>query len=245
MSSTKRLRMFAGPNGSGKSTIFDDININYDVDLGIYLNADEIEKKLKAENEILLKDFSLTTETKAHFNSFIKNHTLYQKAKEDGFTIDLKFEKDRIVNPNGETHSYEASILTDFIRSQLIERGDKITFETVMSHHSKVEILKRAHTEKYKNYLYFICTENAEINKFRVEERVKNGGHPVAPKKIEERYYRSLKLLREAVKYTHRTFIFDNSGSKSRFILDIYKGQIVTYHSTSVPVWIDEYLFKK
>jgi len=181
--------MFAGPNGSGKSTIFDDINVNYDV---------------------------------------------------DGYAIDLKFEEDKIINPNGKTHSYEASILTDFIRSQLIGRGEKITFETVMSHRSKVEILRRAHTEKYRNYLYFICTENAEINKFRVEERVRNGGHPVAPKKIEERYYRSLKLLREAVKYTYRTFIFDNSGSKSRFILDIYKGQIVTYHSE-----IDEYLFNK
>jgi len=171
--------MFAGPNGSGKSTIFDDINVNYDVDLGIYLNADD----------------------------FIKTHTLYEKASEDGYAIDLKFEEDKIINPNGKTHSYEASILTDFIRSQLIGRGEKITFETVMSHRSKVEILRRAHTEKYRNYLYFICTENAEINKFRVEERVRNGGHPVAPKKIEERYYRSLKLLREAVKYTYRTFI--------------------------------------
>jgi len=245
MSSTKRLRMFAGPNGSGKSTIFDDININYDVDLGIYLNADEIEKQLKSNHEILLSDFNLSSDDYQNFDDFIKNHTLFEKASEDGYTIDLKFEEDRIINPNGETHSYEASILTDFIRSQLIGRGQKITFETVMSHRSKVEILKRSNTEKYKNYLYFICTENAAINKFRVEERVRNGGHPVAPKKIEERYYRSLKLLREAVKYTHRTFIFDNSGSKSRFILDIYKGQIVTYHSKSVPMWIDEYLFQK
>lgn len=243
--STKRLRMFGGPNGSGKSTIFDDINLNFDVDLGIYLNADEIEKKLHANHEILLSDFNLTKTDNLNFEKFITNHSLYKKAVEDGYTIDLKFEEDRIVNPNRKTHSYEASILTDFVRSQLIARGEKITFETVMSHRSKVEILKRAHSEKYKNYLYFICTENAEINKFRVDERVRNGGHPVTPQKIEERYYRSLKLLREAVKYTHRTFIFDNSGSKSRFILDIYKGQIVTYRSRKIPVWVDQYLFNK
>ena len=45
----KRLRMFAGPNGSGKSTVFNEIKEQYDFDLGIYLNADEIEKKTKEE----------------------------------------------------------------------------------------------------------------------------------------------------------------------------------------------------
>ena len=43
-SKTPRLRMFAGPNGSGKSTIKDAIP---DYLLGVYLNADDIEKQIK------------------------------------------------------------------------------------------------------------------------------------------------------------------------------------------------------
>ena len=236
--------MFAGPNGSGKSTIFNDINLNFDVDLGVYLNADEIEKEFKTNQKISLSKFKVSQVEDTLFNDFIKNHTLYKKATTSGYPINLALVSNSIISLKGETHSYEASIITDFIRSQLITMGQKITFETVMSHKSKVEILKRAAAQKYKNYLYFIGTENAEINKFRVAERVRNGGHPVSEQKIEERYYRSLKLLREAIKYTHRAFIFDNSGSKSRFILDIYKGQIVTYHSEGVPMWIDNYLFE-
>jgi len=43
----KRLRMFAGPNGSGKSTVFKEIRKKHDVDIGVYINADDIEKKIK------------------------------------------------------------------------------------------------------------------------------------------------------------------------------------------------------
>ena len=41
-----RLRMFAGPNGSGKSTIKDVLPPQW---LGIYVNADEIEKTIRAD----------------------------------------------------------------------------------------------------------------------------------------------------------------------------------------------------
>jgi predicted ABC-type ATPase len=40
----KKLRIFAGPNGSGKSTIINELQLNYN--LGVFLNADEIQAKL-------------------------------------------------------------------------------------------------------------------------------------------------------------------------------------------------------
>ncbi|MEO6151511.1 MAG: hypothetical protein ABIP28_15175 [Mucilaginibacter sp.] len=46
-----RLRVFAGPNGSGKSTVIKKIRETqvYDnkLDIGIYINADDIAKKIK------------------------------------------------------------------------------------------------------------------------------------------------------------------------------------------------------
>ncbi|AFU69949.1 addiction module toxin protein, zeta toxin-like protein [Psychroflexus torquis ATCC 700755] len=237
----KRLRMFAGPNGSGKTTVFNEIKIEYDLDLGIYLNADEIEKKLKKKNSISISDFNLSAEVGSKFNDFISSHTLFRKAENDGYKIDLTFEDGLILNHNSRTHSYEASILTDFLRQELIKSGQKLSFETVMSHPSKIETLKFSKQKNYKNYLYFISTESVEINKSRVIERVLNGGHPVPPIKIEERYYRSLEMLQDAIKSTYRTFIFDNSESKSRLILDIHKAKTVTYQSDRIPNWVDKY----
>ncbi len=236
--------MFAGPNGSGKSTVFNEIKADYNLDLGIYLNADEIEKKLKRKNLIDIADYNLSPEIGKKFNDFIFFHSLYKKATYDGYKIDLIYKDGIIFNPNSKTHSYEASILTDFFRQELIKSGRKISFETVMSHPSKIETLQFSEENNYKNYLYFISTESVEINKSRVLERVLNGGHPVASNKIEERYYRSLQMLQEAIKYTYRAFIFDNSESKSRLILDIYKGKNVTYRSSSIPKWVDKYCLK-
>ena len=53
-----RLRMFAGPNGSGKSCF------NHIVDskwLGVYVNADDIEKLLRSGG-ILLSDYKIEIE---------------------------------------------------------------------------------------------------------------------------------------------------------------------------------------
>ena len=46
-----RLRMFAGPNGSGKSTIKDNLPQAW---LGVYINADEIEKLIRANGFLSL-----------------------------------------------------------------------------------------------------------------------------------------------------------------------------------------------
>ena len=46
---TKRVRMFAGPNGSGKSTLKSVIPAKF---LGIFLNADDLERQLKQTQKI-------------------------------------------------------------------------------------------------------------------------------------------------------------------------------------------------
>ncbi|TGV03494.1 zeta toxin family protein [Flavivirga rizhaonensis] len=239
----KRLRMFAGPNGSGKSTVYRALKGKFDI--GTYVNSDDIEQDIKNYQTLDISKYGVSKEiTSETFSAFIGSHSLYKKATDDGFLIDLEFKNGKITNPNSETHSYEASILADFIRNQLIENGKKLTFETVMSHKSKIETLKKSQDLGYKNYLYFISTESVEINKQRVSERVKSGGHPVPVHKIEDRYYKSLEYLLEAIKYTYRTFIFDNSGNKSKLILDIYKGGKITIREEIIPVWIDKYLLK-
>jgi len=111
-----------------------------------------------------------------------------------------------------------------------------------MSHRSKIHFLKNANQAGYKNYLYYISTESPIINIERVKQRVKLGGHDVALAKIETRYYNSLSNLKEAIRNTYRTFIFDNSGDKPILILEVFKGEEVTYHHNEIPHWVDQYL---
>ncbi|MEQ8927243.1 MAG: hypothetical protein RLO81_15590 [Fulvivirga sp.] len=236
----RRLRVIGGPNGSGKSTIIKEIQKNYDV--GVYVNADVIEKKLKTSGHISLTESGIDKISNEEFKKFVKKHSLTQKAANAGFPIDLKFEQGKVFHSSKSEYGYEAALLADYLRHVLLSEGKKLTFETVMSHKSKIEILQRANKIGYKTYLYFISTKDPLINIERVNLRVKEGGHSVPKDKIEKRYYESLKLLKEAAKNTYRTFIWDNSGKQPELILEIYKGSDITYLSKTIPYWVQKYL---
>jgi len=64
-------------------------------------------------------------------------------------------------------------------RERLLLEGQSMTYESVMSHFSHLEFIKRAKAADYRTYLYFIGVENPEINKERVKNREKLGGHGV------------------------------------------------------------------
>ena len=144
-----------------------------------------------------------------------------------------------------DTNSYEAALIADFLRQLLITKGETFSFETVMSHPSKLEIFKNAQAAGFKNYLYFISTESADINVNRVQERSQKGGHPVNEQKIRERYLRSMALLSEMIPYCRRCFIFDNSTDSYRLIAEIENGNIIKSHSDDLPDWIDTYVLLK
>jgi predicted ABC-type ATPase len=238
------MRVFAGPNGSGKSTIFEQIDKNFDI--GYYINPDEIEKQLRTHNRLDLRAFGLQDLAADDFSNFTKKHSLLETASAAGYKIDLRYSaaENAVLNPDASTHSYEAALLADFIRTRLIERGKKLTFETVMSHPSKLDIFDLAVKNGYKVYLYFICTAVPDINIARVRQRVQQGGHDVQPEKIRERYFRTLKLLKPAVQKTYRSFVWDNSQKTPELILEVTGGKEVTLRNEYLPEWVSEYLLK-
>ena len=64
--------------------------------------------------------------------------------------------------------SYLAADLAELIRQQLLASDKNFTYETVMSHRSKIDFLHSALERSYKVYLYFIATEDPQININRV-----------------------------------------------------------------------------
>ena len=52
-----------------------------------------------------------------------------------------------------------------------------------------------------------------------------------------------MKLLSEAVKYTNRAYIFDNSGQEKLWLAEVTDGKEFEYKSQFVPEWLGMYLF--
>jgi predicted ABC-type ATPase len=233
------MRVFAGPNGSGKSTIIKEIQQK--VFTGTYINADDIEKACKDKGFINLGDFGVES-TPENFLAFLNQSTLGAKALKEGYKIELAFSDNIIKVPQVTNNSYAAALIADYLRNLLIDKGETFSFETVMSHESKLSMLQRAQNSGYKNYLYFICTESPDINVGRVAARVAKGGHNVDEQKIRERYDRSLALLSAMIPLCHRCYLFDNSEESYKWILEIQNGKIEII-DPNIPDWVYTHVF--
>jgi len=238
---TPRLRIFAGPNGSGKSTIKEVLSTEL---LGVYINPDEIEKVIKQFDFLDFDHYQIKT-TKEEVITFFENSKLLEKTNIKDELLYLKFNDNKLIFTDLMVNSYYASVCADFIRRKLCNLKVSFTFETVMSSYDKVEFLKEAKKLGYKIYLYFVATKDPLINISRVKNRVLNGGHTVPSEKIESRYYRSLGYLSDAVKYSDRAYIFDNSNHTRTWLCEITEGKKIEIKQDSIPEWIYTYLIQK
>jgi predicted ABC-type ATPase len=107
--------------------------------------------------------------------------------------------------------SRRAQAIADYHRDRCLSSRLSFSFETVMSHPSKVDIMIRAVDSGYDVTVYFVCTSDPEINIRRVKHRVSLGGHDVPRERIVARYWRTLDLLCHAALVARRMVLFDNS----------------------------------
>lgn len=105
----------------------------------------------------------------------------------------------------------------DALREKCLDDGVSFSFETVMSHPSKVELLHKARSLGYFVVMYFVGTESPALNIARVRQRVALGGHDVPEDRINKRWYRTMDLLQFAVEQCDRVVLFDNSYRDSAF----------------------------
>jgi predicted ABC-type ATPase len=230
---TLRLRMFAGPNGSGKSTFKAILRPEL---LGVFINPDEIEKEIRDYDFLDLDSYQVTS-TEREILDFFNHSSLLKTADLLDEAQNLRFNDGKLSFFNVEVNSYFASTAAEFIRHKLIECSKSFTFETVMSFPDKIELLRNAQLRGYRTYLYYVATEDPAINISRVRYRVKMGGHSVPEDKIISRYKRSLDLLIEAIQFTHRAYIFDNSTHKHIWLAEITDGDLMELKTNQVPAW--------
>ncbi|MFA6062734.1 MAG: zeta toxin family protein [Gallionella sp.] len=233
--------MFAGPNGSGKSSIQSVIGREL---LGVYINPDDIEKSIRERDMLDLRAYGVNT-TADEILPFFLNSTLLIKAGLIDEAAELRFFEGRLSFFAVMVNSYFASVAADFIRHKLLESRTSFTFETVMSSPDKVRFLAKAKAKGFRIYLYFVATEDPQINISRVRHRVKMGGHDVPEDKIISRYQRSLTLLMDAVRLSDRAYIFDNTSHEQIWLAEVTDGRMLEMKSAQMPQWFKLALWDK
>lgn len=162
-----------------------------------------------------------------------------------------------------EERSHRAQAKADEEREVCLVTFTSFSFETVMSHPSKVDVMRRARSLGFHVTLFFVGVEEPTINIARVAQRVAQGGHDVPRDRIVARYHRTMALLPDAVVAADRSVIFDNTAPSASFIgsiaidvglmstsspltpiLEARSGAKIalTAHASPLPIWADSFL---
>lgn len=207
--------------------------------MGVYVNADELKVTIHQKSRLSFSDFQIDVDEASVLDA-IKNTPFNIHNTEN-----WRFEDNGLVFLDSNSVSdYFIAFLADFIRHQLLEQKDRFSFETVMSHPSKLEIMKQAKEKGFKVYLYFVSLQHPALNILRVKTRVDQGGHDVDEEKITSRYARTMDLLYDAIKIADSAYIFDNSGSEPKLIAQKEAGKL-TAKVDFVPPWYKMYVLDK
>jgi predicted ABC-type ATPase len=206
-----RFRMFAGPNGSGKTTFYESLRTNKIIQTEIYISADRIEEILKEKSSYNFNPYHIKI-SQQDFLAHVKSSGLYLSNKfEDNFAESFTIISGILYIKNIQINSYHASFIATFLVQKLFEINKSFCFETVMSHASKIELLKLAKKLGYKTYFYFLFTNNVDINITRIKERVAYGKHNVSNEKVRNRFYKTFEHIKEATKISDTVFLINNS----------------------------------
>jgi predicted ABC-type ATPase len=96
-------------------------------------------------------------------------------------------------------------------REDCIANGRSLIFETVLSAPDKISFVERAKQQNYFIRLFFIGTDDPQINAMRILHRVMNGGHDVPTGKIFSRYSKSIANCAFLAPIVDRLYVYDNS----------------------------------
>lgn len=116
---------------------------------------------------------------------------------------DVKNEKER---------NYQAMFYTMENIKNNIKSKNSVIYETVMSHPSKLDLIKKYKENGYKIFSIFISPNKPSINIKRVAKRVEEGGHNVAQEKITQRFFRSNALKEDLMKLSDVYYEIDNTN---------------------------------
>lgn len=127
----------------------------------------------------------------------------------------------------------------DAQRDAHLSVGTPFVSETVFSHPSKLQLIAGARERGFDVALYVVCLDEPRLLLERVQQRIREGGHPVPPNKILERYPRTLENLREAVRQVPLAMLFhaaDTDAGGPHLVASVVAGRLQP-HGPWLPTW--------
>jgi predicted ABC-type ATPase len=118
-----------------------------------------------------------------------------------------------------ETVSFEAGRIMLLRIEELVKLGEDFAFETTLASKIYRGRIRAAQAKGYRVILLFFWLRDAELAKFRVSSRVKEGGHNIPEDVIERRYVAGIRNLFDIyLEIVDQALLFDNSEGKHELI---------------------------
>lgn len=127
-------------------------------------------------------------------------------------------------------------IARERMRSLLNDRKD-FMIESNLSKSADYDWISLMRKNGYETVLFFLGTNNVEINKARVKARVLEGGHDVADPIIEQRYQAGMSYLKSKMLDFSEVSLIDVSTHEPRRMAQLANGQIV-FKDPNCSLWI-------
>lgn len=116
-----------------------------------------------------------------------------------------------------------------------LEKGITFNQETTLCGHTIFRTVQKAKKLGYTVEMHYVGVDSPKIARQRVAERVMMGGHGIPDTDIEKRYVESLSNLKEFIKLSDLTALYDNTVKFRRFA--IFKNGKIVRLSGNLPDW--------
>ena len=122
-----------------------------------------------------------------------------------------------------------------------IDNHENFMIESNLSKSSDYDWLQSMSKNGYELILYFLGTDDIDINYGRVKKRVKEGGHDVPENIILHRYQMSQSYLKSKIFLFSEAYFIDNSESFSK-IMAVFKIGKITQKEENCSNWVNDIL---
>ncbi len=173
--------------------------------------------------------------------------TFYYKAIEEGFiNPDLAFVNVDIIARNElggytEENFVKAAEIARQRMTIYLKKQEDFMIESNLAKDADYDWIESIRKAGYGVILYFLCTENTEVNIDRVERRVKEGGHYIPPHIITDRYKMGLIYLQSKLHLFKEAYLIDNTNETVKEMAMLTDGKIEK-EIKILPEWVKKVL---
>jgi predicted ABC-type ATPase len=171
--------------------------------------------------------------------------TFYDRFLKEAFPVFVNADRiaENIANLSTDVSSdvsnIEAAGMAEDERRRLIAAGSSFAMETVFSRTAHwLDFLENAKAQGYSVWLFVVCLETPELNIARVISRVRRGGHPVAPEKVQTRWQKSLDTAVLSIPVADDLWLYDNSvPNRQHRLIGAFSAGKPVFRVVDIPLW--------